>query len=556
MDIFDRTISDVPFKILKEKEHHLAPLTSIDLKHLEAFPGCVRLKHSSARTVYYLTNEQILLKIFRPVTFFDKVRFSLFSSKAQLEFEAMLFAQAQQLATSTPIGFGIDVSKKSYLWIEAIPEVQPLDRLFAERYAFSNRSERNEVLQELALLIVQMHQCGILHPDFHAGNILWSEKRKKAWVIDLYQYKKNRTLERKPCLHNLVIFNRVFQLKASRTDRLRFFCAYTSLWNSAYYKESHQTLSVPDQTLRKHECLWLEKHTSVSNLQFWKQRERRCQKENKYFGRIASQGYTGFAKKNPNQGTFELSPEVLKKILELLQTPGKFPPEASWIKEKSRTTRVLKIATGEQIYYVKQYLPQSLGYQFKSLWRTSRARKAWLLGYRLLTRGLFTGEPVLVLEKKRFGLLLDSILVIKEIPEFQSILLSESPDKRKQELEKIAKYFRQFHDRGFSHRDLKGPNLLWGKEGLYFLDLDGVKNSPPSPKIRCRDLGRFIYWLKEESSSKQLSFEEIENFVQTYLYSLPALISIAKEQYYFQRIQQYLQKKSKQRQKKLKGRAS
>lgn len=529
-------MNSIPFKILPEKASLFESLTALDLKCPEAFPGSVRIKHSKARTVYHLTHQHLLLKIFRPVTRLDQLRFTLFSSKAELEFEAIRFAQENHVPTSVPVGFGVDSQRQSYLFIEAIPEVYPLDRLFTDHYLQTKRTQRNEILREIATCIAQMHKGGLLHSDFHAGNILFSERQKKAWIIDLYHYKKNPKRHWNACLQNLVIFNRVFQVKASRTDRFRFFRYYIEGWHS----------------FSKQDCLWLESQTQLSNQQFWRHREQRCFKENKYFGKIAYHHYTGFAKKNPQLETFELPPDYWPRLFEFLQTPVHYPlPDgAVWIKSKSRTTRVLKILYNAQAYYVKQYLPQSFNYQLKSLFRSSRAKKAWFLGYSLLTRGLQTADPILVLEKRTYGLLQDSILVVKEIPSFQETRLLESSDSRQRQLETFARIFRQFHDRGFTHRDLKGPNLLWGTEGLYFIDLDGVSQITPSDTIRCRDLGRFIFWFKEESAGYRLSSEEIDYFIRSYLQLWPTLISSGKEQYYFQTIQRYLEKKLRHRQKK------
>lgn len=536
-------ISDVPFFLQAGQEQRLQKL---DLKHLENNPGTYQLKHSLGRTVYWIEPLQLILKIFRPVTLWDHLRFFCRPHKGAIEFQTMLLAEQLHLSTSVPLGYGARYQhhflKEAYLLIEALPEVRSFQQLFQTQYLSTSRTQKNQFISRLAQTIAQMHRVGILHPDFHAGNVLCAQDLQKIWIIDLYNCKKIAPLQRQKTLQNLVIFNRTFQLLASRTDRLRFFQKY-----SQHFFQASSSFLLNRSS--KAEICWIEKETHQSNLIFWKHREQRCLKNNKYFKKIRVSGYHGYAKKNPALGTLEIPTEVFFPWIQgLSQSPPTLPPDSVWIKEHSRTTRVFKVTWNQQHYYVKQYLTKSKIQPFKNFWRKSRVFHSWFLGNSLITRGLLTGEPILALEQRRCGWLKDAVLVLKEIPSPKQHWLPSLSEERENCLHRLALTIRHLHDRGFSQRDLKGPNLLQGEQGFYFLDLDGMRQETPKTRIRCRDLGRLLYWLRFEETNHPLSPQEGEKLIQFYLGHPPKLNTPF--EFYLRAIDSYLQKKTQQRQKK------
>ena len=83
---------------------------------------------------------------------------------------------------------------------------------------------------------------------------------------------------------NLVILNRWFVLRASRSDRYRFWRAY----------RHHRQLGKGCAPLRSREGLDLadevETYTLASNLALWKRRDRRCSENNRYYRRVETAG--------------------------------------------------------------------------------------------------------------------------------------------------------------------------------------------------------------------------------------------------------------------------
>jgi serine/threonine protein kinase len=485
------------------------------------------------------------------VTLLDHLRFRFLPSKAQLEFQAIQHAQNQKIPTSSPVGFGHHYHKgwllSSYLLIESLPHVQPFNIYFQNHYHTLSPSSKKQLLYQLATTLAYMHRCGVLHADFHAGNLLYSPTLCYFWIIDIYKSTQLPRFHLFKSLKNLVTFHRPFHLKTSRSDRLRFFRSYLSALTPPPAPPQPTPLKLqPLNSQTKYYCRLLEKWTRKAHFTFWKHREKRCLKENKYFGRIRLEGYQGYSQKNPETSTPLVPPETLKM---LLPPPLCLPPSVQWVKKGSNTTRLLRLQ-GE--YYLKHYLIKPFPLSCLHVFRQSRARKAWSLGHSLLTREILTAEPLLFLEKRRWGLFLqDSFILFKRIPEHQALRFPPPHlfQERQDLIQKLSHAIRQFHDKGFTQRDLKGPNLLQGKEGIYFIDVDGMQQKCKL-KNRSRDLGRLLYWYRFEEPQYPWTPQEGDFLIKSYFASpCPLPFSLEKFQ---NLVQEYLEKKTRKKAKKAK----
>lgn len=127
--------------------------------------------------------------------------------------------------------------------------------------------------------------------------------------------------------------------------------------------------------------------------------------------------------------------------------------------------------------------------------RVSRPRRTWRRAHLLMSRRLPTARPLAVLERRRFGLLLDSVYVTEFLPnavDLESLLtvrmrdLSPGQARRlkTQLAELLARFITQFLGGGLYHRDLKALNVIvqWDAQRddpprISVVDLDGVKRS-------------------------------------------------------------------------------
>src|SRR5207248_2161546 len=122
---------------------------------------------------------------------------------------------------------------------------------------------------------------------------------------------------------NLILFNRWFQMRASRADRLRF-------WHS--YRRARRTLAVLHDDAA--EVREVERGTTASNLRFWASREVRCLGSNRYFRRVRAGPCRGYAVR-------DLPEDYLSALL--TDPDATFTSPGANVLKDSRTSTVVKV---------------------------------------------------------------------------------------------------------------------------------------------------------------------------------------------------------------------
>jgi serine/threonine protein kinase len=174
------------------------------------------------------------------------------------------------------------------------------------------------------------------------------------------------------------------------------------------------------------------------------------------------------------------------------------PADRRWIIKESRTSVVcrgrLERDDGRSLDVIcKRSLPRGGLKRILQLLRTSRPLLTWKRANALLHRQIPTARPLAVLERRRFGLLLDSLVVTEYLPHTQdldtllTVTLRVLPAAAQRTLKRqigqsLCPLLHRLFERGFIHRDLKAPNLLvqWNPQspeppGVLLVDLDGLR---------------------------------------------------------------------------------
>jgi tRNA A-37 threonylcarbamoyl transferase component Bud32 len=92
-------------------------------------------------------------------------------------------------------------------------------------------------------------------------------------------------------------------------------------------------------------------------------------------------------------------------------------------------------------------------------------RREWKIGWALVQRGILTGRPVVVAEKRVRGLVQENYLITERIAADQPLLLhlrehvKESGEDPSALLRALATFIRQLHALGFYHDDLSAEHL-------------------------------------------------------------------------------------------------
>jgi serine/threonine protein kinase len=418
------------------------------------------VKHGPHRTVYRvaLPGLDVHVKHYRLMDLRAWLRELVRPAKAWLEYRRALAIAARQVPTVEPLAVGRLLCRSgpgdSFLITRSLDGTESLSRFLETTFQTLPPRQQTRLRQQLAIelarFVAHLYANGIFHRDLHAGNILVARDANglRLFLIDLHDTKVGQPLSRRSRMANLIILNRYFSMRASRSDRLRFWRAYVG----------HGTM---DSGLAKE----LERRTWASNLQFWRQRDGRCLLNNRYYQKIRSPIASGYAVRDLDPATIDL----------LLADPdAPFRQSSANLLKDSRSSTVVEWTVpfdgvSRPVIY-KRFRATSWTDPFKSLLRPDGALRSWSNGHGLRERDLPTARPLAVLHRRRHGLSYDGYLLMEKIPNAVNlhaymVSLETQPRGERQHrlrgcIDRVARLIRELHRRQLSHRDLKATNIL------------------------------------------------------------------------------------------------
>ena len=411
--------------------------------------------------------------------------------------------------TITPVALGEQRKRKflfeNYLVTPAISDTIPLDEFVERQLPEWREPERSRVRRKLARAVAamtaQLHDAGLLHHDFHPGNILVrlrNADQLELFMIDLDAMRKCRRVTWKLARQNLALLDHYFWLRSSRTDRYRFLKTYLDTRTDPPPEVGPFARRIEDATR-----LWAER--------LWRRWGRRCRSTNKYF-----EVYRGPLTRCVASRDLDAS-----EIGPLLEEPDRpFAQPGATLLKNSRTTSVVEttmLVRGQptQVIY-KRFNRKKWLDPFFTLFRPPRAWRSWQAGQDLASRGIPTPQNLAYLSRRRtfksnrffWFLPHETYLVTVKQPGAQSLAeyvnkvlpalaLPERRERIRELTASLAQLIRSLHDRSLSHRDLKGSNILievnpgGGIGRVSLIDLVGVALKHPLPwNRRVQNLAR------------------------------------------------------------------
>ncbi|MGE5190986.1 MAG: lipopolysaccharide kinase InaA family protein, partial [Deltaproteobacteria bacterium] len=209
------------------------------------------VKTGPHRTVYRLSlaGGEFYLKHFRVADRKALLQNLVRPSKAEREWRAAQTLARLGLPTFEPVALGRlrrgGLVYDSFLVSREIPETVPLDQLVTaelasgagspqSREAAHRQSDlRHRLAVAMGELAARLHRAGVEHADLHAGNVLVrvsGDDLPALWPIDLDKVRLHRGLSSRRRFENLAFLHQFFAGKSTRSDRLRFYCAYRQEW--------------------------------------------------------------------------------------------------------------------------------------------------------------------------------------------------------------------------------------------------------------------------------------------------------------------------------------
>ncbi len=412
--------------------------------------------------------------------------------KAKLEFDHALALRARGLAAAEPLAwasaarFGPGASVVISRAADGVPLQEFLaaetgwtfdDGLAAKsRSTVPSGSARLRFARALGAMFARMHEAGVAHPDPHPGNLLvtFENGRPAFTLIDLHALRIGAPLTWAESLDNLVPFNRFFQLRAARTERLAFWRAYVA---------GRASLDAGEADARAKDA---EIRTAASNARFWQRRRDRYRKTNRQYRRVKAGAVRGYAVR-------ELPEEFVQRLLRDPDAP--FRDTSAKVLKDSRSSTVIELPvptpTGTAIAIYKRFRIKSALVLLKNRLRSSTALRSWDAGHNLLDRGLPTARPLLVLHRRRFGGNAEGYLLTERVPDARELDAAIAAGPKREWFDSLGRLIRDLHEKQVAHRDLKAANILMSGDAPVLIDLVGVATGRPVPRaVRLKNLAR------------------------------------------------------------------
>jgi tRNA A-37 threonylcarbamoyl transferase component Bud32 len=421
-------------------------------------------------------------------------------SRARKEFEAALALRSIGIATVKPVALAEryqgSLLEESYLITETIPEGRPLfDLVEADRSGqrLLDPKTRAEWARRLAQLAASLHQSGFEHRDLHERNIIHAPIGDdfQLILVDLSELRCHWRLDQQASLDELGRLGRYFSIRASRTDRLRFFLEYAS--RRGWDPPSARRLARD-----------VERSTLESRGDFWRRRDVRAPKRVTGVRTASGPGWEALACRELPRGILE----------SWADDPGSLLSSRvrRWLKN-GQQTQVAEIDAPElgpgATIILKRYAHRSAREWFASFARDNPAQRAWNNGASLRLREIPTPRPIALVHQRSMGVLRESYLWTECVPcavtivDYLDRTLAEADPAHRPAILRgcmnaAADLLRMLHDRRVTHDDLKATNVLASatddpaRPRLWFVDLDGVQTWQRVPlDQRVQNLARF-----------------------------------------------------------------
>jgi tRNA A-37 threonylcarbamoyl transferase component Bud32 len=382
-----------------------------------------------------------------------------------MEYQRAVALADRQVPTITPLALGecggVFRPGESFLITQALDDAQPLGAFLDRTLPTLSPARQARVGQRLAVelgrVVARLHDGGIVHDDLHPANLLvrLEGDEPRLFVIDLHPVRLGRPLGWRASRKNLIVLNRWFSMRVSRSDRLRFWRAY---WRA-------RNLGEGDPARRDDRGDDLERRTWEANLAFWKHRDRRCLGDNRSFRRVHSAVAAGHA-------VTDLDAAALEALLADPDEPFRRPGVTLLKDSRSSTVAEFDLPVNGSMRRViyKRFRVTSWSDPWAALVRRSPALRSWVHGHGLLLRYLPTARPLAVFHRRRRGLAYEGYLITEKVPDavdLHRFVAGQGalPEPERQSrlrccIDQVAKLVRDLHRRGLSHRDLKAANIL------------------------------------------------------------------------------------------------
>jgi tRNA A-37 threonylcarbamoyl transferase component Bud32 len=390
-------------------------------------------------------------------------------SKARMEYERAFAVAARRVPTVVPLAVGERCDRsgpqESFLITQGLEQTMPLDVFLTEHVRDARGPIRLLAAESLGRFLARLHDAGVVHDDLHCGNILARHEPDGTlsfYLVDLQAVRLRAPLDWQASRDNLVLFNRWLYTRTNRADRLRFWKAYCLCRKHPAF--DLVPADMPASLRTRERARELERGSRASNERFWRHRDRRCLETNRYYHPVRGHGVAGHV-------VSDLGGSALRSFLADPDEPFRRAGVTLLKNSRSATVAELSLPVAGQMRPViyKRFRLTAWHDPLVNRLRRPAALRSWVFGHGLRERDLPTARPLLVLHRRRRGLLREGYLLCEKIPDAVELHgFVASAEARQQaifrlRIEQLARLIRNMHWRHLCHRDLKASNILFRK---------------------------------------------------------------------------------------------
>jgi tRNA A-37 threonylcarbamoyl transferase component Bud32 len=358
------------------------------------------------------------------------------------------------------IGFVLRGQIGDAVILQAIEPAISLDHYVCD---FADKAEpipdRRMLTDKVLRLLHQLGSAGLGHDDLHLGNLLMRDG--EIYLLDGYAVRFGGLK-----LNHVMKLAHSVQGLATRTDLQR----------------GWQTLGPGGP---------MPRFNPVSDRQ-WRKFSQRARQENDYFGKFKFGPWRGVYFKQ-----FKYPPRWAPAS-RLVVTPEDW--QRAWPRllekiESDQLTVIKRGASGDvlvgEVILAGRCVPIVVKRPFKRYWyrylneigRGSRAWRAWNKAWVLVARGIPTAWPLMVMQKRSFGYITDSVVVFEKAPgaTLAAANLDAIPqDERDMLFRRTGGILRRIDQLGLSHFDAKASNWIVQEDPKLgprplLIDVDGIR---------------------------------------------------------------------------------
>jgi tRNA A-37 threonylcarbamoyl transferase component Bud32 len=378
-----------------------------------------------------------------------------------------------------------------YLIIEYLTPGKSLEALLE-----SHDPELDTYLGSALQLIARCHDQGLWQNDIHLGNFM--AVGDTMYQLDTAEFKSETpgTVLSDPLrLANLSLFFAQFSVyRDSRIQRLM------QSYNSALSpdKEIIDTVDMQGLTMQA--------------------RHRRL---DRYKTKLFRETTAFHTERNANLRMLCKRSIMSEELSRFVENPDAFL-ECGTILKAGNTTTVGEVSIAGTHYVLKRYNIKNAVHGIRKMLRASRAARSWRAGLLLEMLGISTAKPLLMLEKRIWGLIRRESYILYERVDGETVPeVLCNPDLSVEVRDRIFASFKQCFEvmrrSKLSHGDLKASNFIFANDELVLLDLDAtsIHFLPWTFKRAFRkDLQRFVKNFTSDSSMEGMK-QQAENLVNT-----------------------------------------